>query len=254
MPMPIIKDIRDIKKLQIPDFNKDGLGPMFLEHYRYIKDKVVDKYPIDNGQALGPLEMASYLRGITELLKDFYFNPDWIHELLDITAEVCIAWIKTQDETLGGLKKVFISEDTVGFIRPEFYKEFVFPYDRKVFKALPDRCIGIYHCGSNSTHILEMIPNTGAKVFYFGSDVNIAHIKEKIGRKICLMGNIHPLKLLLKGTPKDVEEECKRLIKIAGPGGGYILGTGEGINEGTPLNNIDAMIISSKKYGKYPIK
>jgi uroporphyrinogen decarboxylase len=58
---------------------------------------------------------------------------------------------------------------------------------------------------------------------------------------------------LSRGTPQEVEEEVKRLIKEIAPGGGYCLGSSNSIPEYVPLENYKAMLDSGLKYGKYPI-
>jgi uroporphyrinogen-III decarboxylase len=41
-------------------------------------------------------------------------------------------------------------------------------------------------------------------------------------------------------------------IAGAGPGGGYILATGDGTIVGTPFENIEMMVEAGRKYGQYP--
>jgi uroporphyrinogen decarboxylase len=58
---------------------------------------------------------------------------------------------------------------------------------------------------------------------------------------------------LTRGTPEEVEKEVKKCIKDAGSGGGYILGSGNGLPEYCKIENILAMADAVKKYGKYPL-
>jgi uroporphyrinogen decarboxylase len=57
----------------------------------------------------------------------------------------------------------------------------------------------------------------------------------------------------LNGTPEDVEAECREMIRKAAPGGGFILSASGCLSEGTPFENIEAMVQSAKVYGRYPI-
>jgi len=77
-------------------------------------------------------------------------------------------------------------------------------------------------------------------------------LSKKIGNRICLMGNIPPVDVLLRGTPLDVEKRCKIAILEGGPGGGFLLSSAGGLVKETPLRNLDAMIKASEKYGRYP--
>ena len=81
--------------------------------------------------------------------------------------------------------------------------------------------------------------------------MDIGEAKRRIGDRVTLMGNIAPLTVLRNGTPKDVTEACRAIIEKAAPGGGFILAAGGYIDEGTPTENIDAMIKAAEKYGRY---
>jgi uroporphyrinogen decarboxylase len=93
----------------------------------------------------------------------------------------------------------------------------------------------------------------GFHVFNFSPATDIEIVKKGMGQKVCLMGNVDPVGVLLRGTPKTVEGECKRCIEIGGPGGGFILSLGGGPSMETPKENIEAMVRAAKKYGRYPI-
>ena len=73
--------------------------------------------------------------------------------------------------------------------------------------------------------------------------------KEILGDRVCLMGNV-PLSLLQIGSPQDVEDYCRNLIKVCGKGGGFILANGGGIYDAKP-ENMRAMVESARKYGSY---
>ena len=74
------------------------------------------------------------------------------------------------------------------------------------------------------------------------------HIKKTIGDRVCLIGSISPLQILREGTPEDVDEVFKAVIRMIGTDGGLIVAAGDYISEGTPLVNIDAMIRACEKY------
>lgn len=114
-------------------------------------------YPTDTG---GPLTTAQALRG-DALYLDFYDDPDFVHELLDRTADICIqaAWLLKEavgEEVAVGAPgyhgalymargAVRVVDDSMVMISPRFHQEFVLPPVRKVFQAFGG---GWYHsCG-----------------------------------------------------------------------------------------------------------
>jgi len=81
-------------------------------------------------------------------------------------------------------------------------------------------------------------------------DVDLTKLKKEIGDKVCLKGYIDLWYVIHEGTPKSIEEEVKKAIEIAAPGGGFILGTSDSIRPGTPIENIRAYFRAARKYGK----
>jgi uroporphyrinogen-III decarboxylase len=66
---------------------------------------------------------------------------------------------------------------------------------------------------------------------------------------MCIQGGVPPT-LLQAGSPQDVEEHCKKLIKVVGKGGGLVVGPGSAMDYAKP-ENVKAMVDSVKKYGGY---
>jgi len=80
------------------------------------------------------------------------------------------------------------------------------------------------------------------------TDMTLA--KRKLGGKLCIKGNISPA-LLAFGSPEEVEQECKRLIDVCAPGGGFILSSGCEAPPNSLPENIRAMLQCALKYGRY---
>jgi uroporphyrinogen-III decarboxylase len=87
------------------------------------------------------------------------------------------------------------------------------------------------------------------KVIFHCEKTDIFKAKEVIGDHMCIQGGVPPT-LLQAGSPQDVEEYCKKLIKVVGKNGGYIMGAGSSIDYAKP-ENVKTMIDTCKKYGWY---
>ncbi len=66
---------------------------------------------------------------------------------------------------------------------------------------------------------------------------------------VCIRGGV-PSALLCTGTPQEVRDCCKKLIDVAGRGGGFIMDASSVIDDAKP-ENIKAMIDFTKEYGVY---
>jgi hypothetical protein len=87
------------------------------------------------------------------------------------------------------------------------------------------------------------------KVVFHCELTDIYRAKEVLGDHMCIQGGVPPT-ILQTGSPHDVEELCKKLIKTVGRNGGFILGPGSAIDYARP-ENIKAMVDSARKYGQY---
>ena len=67
------------------------------------------------------------------------------------------------------------------------------------------------------------------------------------------MGNLHTSAVMLMGTPDDVKRESLKAIRDAGPGGGFILSTGDQCGRDTPEENIFTMVRTARTFGQYPL-
>jgi len=58
---------------------------------------------------------------------------------------------------------------------------------------------------------------------------------------MCLMGNVNPLEIAVRGTPEEVREATLDVLE-GGGGEGMILSVGGGTSPGMPRENIVAML------------
>jgi len=250
---PIVKKPEDVDKLRIPDPCSDGYMPMFIKFFKYFINHAPSSVRVNSAFCLGPFDIAVLARGVTGFMEDLYLRPELAHTMLDIATRTTIRWMETLNEIVDGLEIVTYSDDFPGLISPKHFEEFALPYTIRCFEALPKECIGVYHNDANTSKILQYIPETGAMMFHMGPELNIVEVKTKIGKRICLNGNIPPLEILLRAQSRDVEQFCRSQILYAAPGGGYCLGSGGAVAEATPIENIDAMAKVVEEFGGYPV-
>jgi uroporphyrinogen decarboxylase len=68
---------------------------------------------------------------------------------------------------------------------------------------------------------------------------------------VCLSGGIDLIYVVKMGTPELIRERVREAIRVAAPGGGYILGTSDSIRDETPLENVRAFFDAGREYGDY---
>ena len=82
-------------------------------------------------------------------------------------------------------------------------------------------------------------------------DIDLAEVKRKHGQRLAFMGNLHTSEVMLLGTPQYVRQKSLEAIRDAGPGGGFILSTGDQCGRETPEENLFACVEAAKTYGRY---
>jgi uroporphyrinogen decarboxylase len=86
-----------------------------------------------------------------------------------------------------------------------------------------------------------------------GAGMDLAFIKEKYGKSICLKGNVDCAYLLTNGTVEETVEAVKNCIKTGGPGSGYIISSSNSIHSSVNPENLKAMIETIHSYRNYPL-
>lgn len=192
-----------------------------------------------------------------------------VYDYYDRYEEVKKYMIKWEEKIINRLKRIlsapirpdFILTGTSGlliFNTPEIFRDLGLSALKRITKMCKEADIPsqVHCCGPerelvkicadetdlDSINPLE-IPPMG--------DCNLKKIKEKFGKKLSLMGNIHTTEVMLKGSVKDVEKASRKDIDAAAKKGGFILSTGDQCGRDTPEENIFKMIEVARKYGRY---
>jgi uroporphyrinogen decarboxylase len=253
---PLIREIpRDLEKLRVGNPQTDGRMPEALELYRTLAGTLLEYgFEVTAGFLHGPLDVAAEVRGMTDLLLDFFRGPEAVHRIMEVAAETCIAWARAQYEASGcTMLHILVSDDVSSQIGRDHWREFVEPYMHWLFQSMPEGVVGGIHNCTRSQQVIDLYPGVGARLLQFGPDVDPAFAKEKVGDRMCLVGNLSPSGVLKDGTPEEVEEACRQVIKKAAPGGGFILGSSGSVARYTPMENLEAMVRACERYGTYSV-
>jgi uroporphyrinogen decarboxylase len=113
------------------------------------------------------------------------------------------------------------------------------------------------HNDGNLWDVLDDLVDTGINGFHpveRAASMDLQKVKTRYSGKLCPIGNINNKTTMVTGTPEEVEAEALECLKIAAPGGGYILATDHSLHDDIPIENIQTYIEAARKYGTYPLK
>ncbi len=80
-----------------------------------------------------------------------------------------------------------------------------------------------------------------------GSAIRLGAAEQRVGRCVCLMGNLNPVEVLWRGTPEEVATAARQAIADAGQDGGLILGSGCEVPVPAPQEDLHAMIAAARE-------
>ena len=165
----------------------------------------------------GPLCTAGFVRGTTHFMIDLVENPEGAHRLIDLCTRVVIDWLKAQHKAIGStVEGIFILDDIVGFVNEDHYMEFAHPYLKRICDAFPKDWVKLYHNDAEVDACLDHIPDAGFNMLNWGKQKDIREVKQRVGHRMCLMGNVNPLEIGVRGTPEEVRAATLDVLEGSG--------------------------------------
>lgn len=250
----LLYSVEDIDRLTVPrDLENAGLMPEWRREadyfWKHLPERYIEDYGFLDGLGyfLGPLETAATLMNYSEFLLQLCLEPEKIHKLLDIVTDGILASLRIQERVNGKLKRLVMADHMAHQVSTDMFLEFCAPYYKRIYDAFSYAEFKLYHNEGNVGHIAHLLSGIGINLMHYGADTQL--LQQKTAGKVALMGNLHPLHVMLEGTPEAVYTAAVRCICEGEAGGGHILSTAGGLAFGTPPENVDAAIKAVAEYG-----
>lgn len=196
------------------------------------------------------------LRGMQDLMMDYYLHPEEIHRLHDALCTNYCALIRRAGRELK--PDGFWTSDDLGnqrqlMMKPEHFREFIKPYYRRVGEACREfgMHFWLHSCGDN-TEILDDLAEVGVHVFHpvQKHTMDEPAVARQFGDRLCFLVGFDVQHTLREASPEEVRREVRYLIDTFDrPEGGMCIAAGNGIVGGTPLENIEAFLDEARSYG-----
>ena len=165
-------------------------------------------------------------------------------------------WIMQYFEALAASESdvVMIHDDIVwtsgAFLHPDFYRTYIFPNYRRLFRPLHEAGKKIlYTSDGNFTEFIDDIASCGVSGFVMEPCTDMAYIAEKYGKSHVFVGNADT-RILLSGSWEDIENEVRRCMAIGKSCPGFIMAVGNHIPANTPVENALWYDECVRKYGR----
>jgi MtaA/CmuA family methyltransferase len=232
----LLADKAKLASLKIPDplgggRMHNGINAVALLKERVGKEKVIE------GWIEGPMAEAADLRGINTVMLDFFDDPGFVRDLFAFVIEMELRFAREQVKA--GADIIGIGDAAASLIGPQFYNEFVWPFEKKLVDGV--HALGaktrLHICG-NTRPLLEGLGKLGCAIVDLDYPSPMSEGRQKMGPGQVLLGNVNPVKVLRNGTPMEVTASIADCHQQAGPR--FIVGAGCEVPRDTPEENLRA--------------
>jgi len=183
-----------------------------------------------------------------------YEDRAFVEEVLDRYVD----WSEAVAERIRGLGfDVYVSTDDMAFksgpfFSPQIFRELVLPRYRRVARHID--LPWVIHSDGNLLPFVEDLLGLGIAGLHPNEKgaMDIVAMKRDYGQRVCLLGNLD-LNILGLGTPAEVEDEVRWLMRNVAPGGGYVITSGNSLAGYLKPENVLAFTQAVDRYRAYPI-
>ena len=196
-------------------------------------------------------ECAWALRGLEQLMMDFYLDADVAHAILDIPYAYHVEAAKHLVEI--GVDMIWIGDDVGSqhgmMISPETWRTFLKPRMASFITSLRSirkDIVIAYHSDGVITPIIDELIEIGVDVLnpIQPNCMDPLTLKKQFGSRLSFWGGIDQQQILPFATPDAVYANTKEMISVLGKDGGYIAGPTHNVQLDVPLDNLRMMILA----------
>ena len=197
--------------------------------------------------------MSDTLRGMRGIMLDIHRRPEKLLAAMDKCLRFQLEYaINFRQAT--GLKMCFIPlhRGSDGFMSLPQFEKFYWPTLKAMQETLVENDITpfVFYEGvwdQRLKYLTELPMGKVSGLFQFS---DIFKVKEVLGDTMCIVGGMRN-SLLQAGTAEEVREHTRKVCKVVGRNGGFIMTTGIGEMEGCKPELVKVWVDTTKEYGVY---
>ena len=199
------------------------------------------------GFAAAPWTLACYMvegknkDGFPLAKTMLYAEPDLLRALLERIARAAAGYLRAQ--IAAGAAAVQLFDTWAGELSLEQYREFELPATQLLIEEIRAGETPVILYTKASTHLLGAVAESGASVLSVDWRADLAALRERLGARSALQGNVDPCVLL--GPEEGVRQAAREAVEKTG-GAGHILNLGHGILPQTPVANARAFVAAGQ--------
>jgi len=247
LKIPAIISYSEIKKLKAPDIDKNPQLLYMQESTRLLVDLYKNQIPVA-AIVSSPTELPALIMGIENWIDTLLFHPEEAKQMIELTTEYFVQFSNRMLEI--GASCIFtpasFSNPTI--ITMKIAKDILVPELYKAYARVKGPIV-FHHGGARLLPFLEILNDLPNVVgFVLDPRDSFDEARSIIGNELSIMGNLNG-PLLLKATPKTIEQWVQKLLNNRKDDAKYIMTTSNAdIPYDTPLENIQTIVNTIKNY------
>lgn len=214
---------------------------------------------------LGPgiYELAQWLRGYKDLWLDFLRNGELAHLVMEKVTELKLNFWKMALDEVGDLIDTVYMADDIGNqdnlqVSLDTYREFIKPYQKKVFNFIKTEAPGsvfiFYHSDGAIREAIPDLIDAGIDalnpVQVSATGMDPENLIEEFGDEVAFWGaGANPHGTLLNDNRDEVSREIRSRIDLFGSSGGWVFAPIHNIQPDVDPDKIEAMFETMDTYG-----
>jgi uroporphyrinogen decarboxylase len=227
---------------ELSNFDPERETRFLMEAIRGLVRELGPAVPV-LGFAAAPWTLACYMveghgkDGFPAAKTMLYSDPDLFRNLLERIAHATARYLRAQ--IAAGATAVQLFDTWVGELTREQYREFALPATQLLIEEIGAGETPVILYTKASSHLLEAAAESGASVLSVDWREDLAPLRDKLGNRIALQGNVDPCVLL--GPAEGARSAAREAVESTG-GVGHILNLGHGILQQTQVENARAFV------------
>lgn len=208
----VLGDLGDWTRITQPNCRVDGLCPLVIKRLQNCRKEIeAEGHRIRFAVSRGPLNIASFLAGHTELLIGVKTEPEAAGRLIDVVTDYVIDWLSYQRECFDSIDGILVLDDLIGFLGENDFRQFALPSLQRISAALDVR-VKALHNDARGLVTAKCFRETGFNLFNFAFEHGLGQMRQLAGDDVVLLGNLPPRDVLAAGTPDDVRRETRAMV------------------------------------------
>lgn len=248
-------DLAGVGRLKIPDPERDGRLPLFLDAAEQALKEVGQEVLVSMTVA-GPFTTACGIVGTERLLRELGRQAEAIHELLRLVTQGILDFARA---AVARGVRIGLADPTASgsVISTKTAAAFAIPYLSELVAGITQAGGGarptLHVCG-RTQKLWGLLADTGVSGLSLDDVVDLEEAKHAVGSRVALIGNIRPSATMFLGTPDDVRRNARECLRKAYDNPkGFVLGLGCGLPINSPRENVKALVDAAREYGRYPL-